>query len=123
MVSIKVLDNQTGGSLPNAHVYPIVNGVPDYTRGSSTNLDGNAQINATVGEWVQVTFIGFEDQRVAISPGMMFGATMIVRMNQAVNQLGEALVFTEQSIKKDWTTEIVVALAVVVILVILANII
>jgi hypothetical protein len=122
MVTVKVLDNQTGESLPNAHVYPIVNGSPDYSRGSSTNLDGIAQISASTGEALQVTFIGYENYTFPVTSGMLFNPLVTARMTSSINNLNEAVIIGEKTKKKDWTMEIVLVIAVISVIAIISQI-
>jgi hypothetical protein len=117
MIAVKVLDNQTGEVLPNAHVFPLDNGIPAYNRGSSTSLDGIAEVHASPGEELKVTFVGYEDYIFEVTSGIVFDPNFeyqiqTIGLDPADNMLEEAVIFGSKSKRSFWPEIIAISFVV-----------
>src|SRR5690606_8264247 len=58
-------------------------------RGTVTDLDGSFQINATAGETLVVSYIGYETQEIILSPGQ---TSLSITLAVSFGDLGEVVV-------------------------------
>lgn len=119
MIAIKVLDNQTGEALPNAHVFPLEFGIPAYHKGTSTNLDGIAELAASPGDEIKITFVGYEDHVFDVTSGIVFDPSFeyhlqTIGLDPADNMLDAAVVFGSKS-ERSYLPEIITIAFVVAI--------
>ena len=88
-ISGTILD-ETGGPLPGATV--LVEGT---NRGVTTDFDGNFSIQASEGETLIVSYVGYADQSIPVGSQDSYSATLV-----SDNQLDE-VVITGQGIKRE----------------------
>ena len=84
-----VLD-ETDSPLPGATV--IIDGT---TQGVSTDFDGNFSINATLGDVLVVSYVGYADQRITVGAQDQYSINM-----QSDSELDEVIV-TALGIKRE----------------------
>jgi outer membrane receptor for ferrienterochelin and colicin len=77
----KVVDAENNQPLPGATV--VVKGTK---KGTVTDFDGNFSIDASTGDMLEVSFLGYESATVAASNGV------VVRLAMSFNELGEVVV-------------------------------
>lgn len=83
------VNDETGAPLPGATV--IVEGT---TRGVATDFDGNFSIQASKGEVLVITYVGYADQRITV------GSEDSYTINLASNNLLEEVVLTALGLEK-----------------------
>ncbi|MDB2330058.1 TonB-dependent receptor plug domain-containing protein [Candidatus Arcticimaribacter forsetii] len=88
-VSGTVLDD-LGGPLPGATI--LVDGT---TRGSTSDFDGNYSIEASLGDVLIVSYIGYSDQRIVIGSQDSYRVTLVTD-----NELDEVVVTTALGITR-----------------------
>ena len=88
-VSGTVLDD-LGGPLPGATI--LVDGT---TRGSTSDFDGNYSIEASLGDVLIVSYVGYSDQRIVIGSQDSYNVTLVTD-----NELSEVVV-TALGIKRN----------------------
>jgi Vault protein inter-alpha-trypsin domain/CarboxypepD_reg-like domain len=97
-----VTDN-TGSPLPGVNV--LVKGT---SRGVQTGFDGKYAINATVGQKLQFSFIGFKSKEVTLGNANLYN----VRLEDETSQLNEVVVVAYGTVKRrevSYSTQRVVA--------------
>ncbi|MBL7474021.1 SusC/RagA family TonB-linked outer membrane protein [Robertkochia sediminum] len=96
-VSGVVVEQATGTPLPGVNV--IVKGT---TRGTATDFDGNFNIEASTGEILVISYIGFITQEVTVN-----GQPIQVALAEDAQQLGEVVVIGYGTVTKEEATDAV----------------
>ncbi len=91
----KVTDSSTGESLPGVSI--VVKGT---NRGTSTSIDGNYSINASVGDVLSYSFVGYETKEITVGNE----TTVNVSLTQAVTSLQQVVVIGYGTVKKSDAT-------------------
>lgn len=89
-----VLEGATGTPLPGVNV--IVKGT---TRGTATDFDGNFSIEATQGETLVISYIGFVTQEVSVT-----GHPLTITLEEDSEMLGEVVVIGYGTVQKEDAT-------------------
>lgn len=90
VVNGTVIDAGTGTPIPGVNV--VIKG---STQGSSTDFDGNFQIEAEDGTVLQFSYIGFHSQELSVN-----GSTLNVTLEEDTQQLDEVVVIGYGTVRK-----------------------